>query len=254
MHQGEAVANALMILLQRQEDRMNVAALMSTNIVSVLPSTTLADAVRIMLANHVSGLPVLESDGTLVGMITEGDLLRRTELESEDKQPSWLKVFLMLSTVAADYVATHGRRVSEVMTTHPIYVSPATDLAEASRLMLHKHVKRLPVLKAGRMVGVISRADVLRALARKLIEVPAERSDDEIGAYIKNEIAHAKWAPKSSIKVGVKEKVVNLEGMIFSDEERLAVIVIAENAPGVKEVQDHLTFVDPASGMSFPFP
>ena len=93
---------------------------------------------------------------------------------------------------------------------------------------------------------------MLRALARKLIEVPEERSDEEIGAYIKNELAHAKWAPKSSIKVEVKEKVVNLEGTIFSDEERQAVIVIAENAPGVKEVQDHLTFVDPGSGMSFP--
>ena len=231
---------------------MNVAALMSTNLVSVLPSTTLADAVRIMLAHNVSGLPVLESDGRLVGMITEGDLLRRTELESEGKQPSWLKAFLMPSSVAADYIATHGRHVSEVMTSHPISVSPVTDLAAVSQLMLHKHVKRLPVLEAGRLVGIISRSDVLRALARKLIEVPEERSDDEIGAYIKNELAHAKWAPKSSIKVEVKEHVVNLEGTIFSDEERQAVIVIAENAPGVKEVQDHLTFIDPGSGMSFP--
>src|ERR1700735_5107368 len=179
---------------------MDVAALMSTNIVSVLPSTTLADAVRIMLAHHVSGLPVLESDGTLVGMITEGDLLRRTELESEGKRPSWLKAFLMPTAVAADYVATHGRRVSEVMTPHPIHVSPATNLAEASRLMLHKHVKRLPVLEAGRMVGIVSRADILQALARKLIDMPEERSDEEIGAYIKNELAHARWAPKSSIK------------------------------------------------------
>ena len=231
---------------------MNVAALMSTNIVSVLPSTTLADAVRIMLAHNVSGLPVLEADGKLVGMITAGDLLRRTELESEGKQPSWLKVFLMPSSVAADYVATHGRRVGEVMTQHPIHVGPATDLAEVSRLMLHRHVKRLPVLEAGRLVGIISRSDVLRALARKLIEVPEERTDEEIRAYIKNEIAHAKWAPKSSIKVEVKEKIVNLEGTIFSDEERQAVIVIAENAPGVKIVEDHLTYVDPGSGMSFP--
>ncbi|HEY1857577.1 CBS domain-containing protein [Acidocella sp.] len=231
---------------------MNVAALMSTNIVSVLPSTTLADAVRIMLAHNVSGLPVLETDGTLVGMITEGDLLRRTELESEGKQPSWLKVFLMPSSVAADYVATHGRRVCEVMTPHPMHVGPAADLAEVSRLMLHKHVKRLPVLEADRLVGIISRSDVLRALARKLIEVPEERTDEEIRTYIKNEIAHAKWAPKSSIKIEVKEKVVNLEGTIFSDEERQAVIVIAENAPGVKIVQDHLTYVDPGSGMSFP--
>jgi CBS domain-containing protein len=231
---------------------MNVAALMSTNIVSVLPSTTLADAVRIMLAHHVSGLPVLDTDGTLVGMVTEGDLLRRTELESEGKQPSWLKAFLMPSVVAADYVATHGRRVCEVMTPHPIHVSPATDLAEVSRLMLHKHVKRLPVLEAGRLVGIISRSDVLRALARKLIETPEERTDEEIGAHIRNELAHARWAPKSSIKIEVKEKIVNLEGTIFSDEERQAVIVIAENAPGVKIVQDHLTYIDPGSGMSFP--
>jgi CBS domain-containing protein len=241
-----------MILLHRQEDRMNVATLMSTNIVSVLPSTTLADAVRIMLAQRVSGLPVLEGDGRLVGMITEGDLLRRTELESEGKQPSWLKAFLVPSRVAADYVVTHGRHVSEVMTPNPIHVTPATDLTEVARLMLHKHVKRLPVVEAGRMVGIISRSDVLRALSRKLVDVPEERTDEEIGAYIKNELAHAKWAPKSSIKVQVREKIVNLEGTIFSDEERQAVIVIAENAPGVKEVQDHLIFVDPGSGMSFP--
>jgi CBS domain-containing protein len=231
---------------------MNVATLMSTNIVSVLPSTTLADAVRIMLAQRVSGLPVLEGDGRLVGMITEGDLLRRTELESEGKQPSWLKAFLTPSRVAADYVATHGRHVSEVMTPNPIHVTPATDLAEVARLMLHKHVKRLPVVEAGRMVGIVSRSDVLRALARKLVDMPEERTDEEIGAYIKNELAHAKWAPKSSIKVQVREKIVNLEGTIFSDEERQAVIVIAENAPGVKEVQDHLIFVDPGSGISFP--
>lgn len=226
---------------------MNVAPLMSTNIISVLPSTTLADAVRLMIANRISGLPVLESDGHLVGMITEGDLLRRTELESEGKQPSWLKAFLVPESVAADYVATHGRHVSEVMTSNPVSVTPLTDLAEVARMMLHKHIKRLPVLEAGRMVGIISRADVLRALADKLIEVPEERTDEEIGAYIKDEIAHAKWAPKSSIKVRVQEKVVDLEGTIFSDEERQAVIVIAENAPGVKEVQDHLIFIDPGS-------
>jgi CBS domain-containing protein len=131
-------------------------------------------------------------------------------------------------------------------------VTAATELAEASRIMLHKHVKRLPVLENGRLVGIISRADILRALARKLVETPEDRSDEEIGAYIKNELAQAKWAPKSSIKVQVKEKIVDLEGTIFSDEERQAVIVIAENAPGVKAVQDHLIFVDPGSGMSFP--
>jgi CBS domain-containing protein len=229
---------------------MTISALMNSKVVFVSP--TLADAARIMLANHISGLPVLENDGRLVGMITAGDLLRRTELESEGKQPSWLKAFLMPSSVAADYVATHGRHVCEVMTPNPLHVSPSTDLAEVSRLMLHKHVKRLPVLEGGKLVGIISRSDVLRALARKLIETPEVRTDEEIRTYIKTELARAPWAPKSSIKVEVKEKVVNLEGTIFSDEERQAVIVIAENAPGVKTVQDHLTYVDPGSGMAFP--
>jgi CBS domain-containing protein len=235
-----------------EEDAMNVEALMSRNTISVLPTTTITDAARIMLANHVSGLPVLDAQGALVGVITEGDLLRRTELETDGKKTGWLRSFLMPSAVAADYVATHSRHVSGVMSHNAVFVSPETELLEVAQLMQRKHIKRLPVLKDGRLVGVISRTDLLRVLARKLIEKPEECSDEAIGAYIKTELTHASWVPRTGIRIKVKDKVVHLEGTIFSDQERQAVHVIAENAPGVKQIEDELVYVDPGTGLTFP--
>lgn len=231
---------------------MNVESLMSKQTISVLPTTTVADAARIMLANRVSGLPVLDEHGRLVGIVTEGDLLRRTELGTGGEPAGWLKAFLMPATAASDYVLTHSRHVSGVMTHHPVFVTPETELAEVATLMLRKHFKRLPVLKEGTLVGVISRSDFLRVLARKLIETAEPCTDAAIGEYIRSELNHAPWAPRSGIKIEVHDKVVNLEGTIFSDEERQAVLVVAENAPGVKTVEDHLVFVDPASGIAFP--
>lgn len=231
---------------------MNVSEIMTLNAISVQPRTTVIDAARIMLANHVSGLPVLDESGVLVGVVTEGDLLRRAEIGTEGEQAGWLKVLLQPAAVAADYVATHSRHVSGVMTHNPIFVTPDTSLAEAVHMMLRKHVKRLPVLQGDKLIGVISRADLLKALTSKLILTTESASDDEILAYIKGEIAKARWAPKSGIRVAVKDKVVTLEGTIFSDEERRAVVTIAENAPGVKEVKDEMVFVDPGSGLSFP--
>lgn len=231
---------------------MNVSELMSKITISVQPATTLADAARIMLANHVSGLPVLDEQARLVGIVTEGDLLRRAELGTDGKPAGWLAAFLLPSRAASDYVLTHSRHVSGVMTHNPVFVAPETALAEVAELMLRKHIKRLPVLEHGALVGVISRSDLLRMLARKLIEIPEALSDAAIRAHIKSELSHAHWAPRHGIRVAVKDQVVAVEGTIFSDEERRAVLVIAENAPGVKSVRDNLTFVDPGSGMAFP--
>ncbi|MDD2794786.1 CBS domain-containing protein [Acidocella sp.] len=233
---------------------MKVAELMNKNVVSVRPSTAVADAARIMLANRLTGLPVLDDAGKLVGIVSEGDLLRRAEIGTDGKQAGWLKTLLLPSTVAADYVATHARHVSGVMTHNPVFVTSDAELSEAADLMLRKHIKRLPVLDNGKLVGMISRTDLLRILARKLIETPENTSDEAISNYIRAELEHARWAPKSGIRVKVDAKKVTLEGTIFSDEERQAVVVIAENAPGVKEVEDKLLFVDPASGMAFPAP
>jgi len=231
---------------------MIAADLMTKDVVTVLPETTLADAARMMLARRVSGLPVLDAAGHLVGVVTEGDLLRRAELGTEGEPPSWLKTFLMPSKLAEDYVHTHGRHVSEVMTETPIHVAPDTAIAEVAALMETKRIKRLPVLENGALVGVISRSNLLAALSRKLIETAAKSSDDHIGDHILGELQRERWAPKSGIRVHVHQKVVTLEGVIFSDAEHKAVKVIAENAPGVAAVDDRLVYIDPGSGMAFP--
>lgn len=237
----------------RMEDVMKVSEVMVRNVISVQPQTTLLDAARIMVSNHISGLPVLDERGALVGMVTEGDLLRRAELGTEGEPAGWLKSLLRPAAVAADYVATHSRHVSGVMTHHPIFVTPDTSLGEVSQLMLRKRIKRLPVLEDNQLVGVVSRADLLRALVTQLLRERQEcGSDDEIKTRIETELARAKWAPRSGLHVKVKDRVVTLEGTIFSDEERRAVLTIAENVPGVKEVKDELLYVDPGSGIAFP--
>jgi CBS domain-containing protein len=234
------------------EVAMIVGELMTKNVMTVLPETTLADAARMMLARHVSGMPVLDGQGRLVGMITEGDLLRRVELETADEQPSWLKTFLMPSALAKDYVHTHGRRVDEVMSHNPLTVTPATPLRDAAALMRRKHFKRLPVVQDGKLVGVVSRSDLLGALSMKLLETHGKPDDKAIGEHILAELKKERWAPKSGIRVKVEGAVVDLEGVIFSADERDAVMVIAENAPGVKLVRDQMTYVDPGSGMAIP--
>jgi len=231
---------------------MIVADLMTKNLVTVLPETSLADAARIMLARHLSGLLVLSDTGVLLGVITEGDLLRRAEIGTAESHASWLKSFLMPGSLAADYVKTHGRHVSEVMTVDPLCVTPQTALDTAAALMGKRHVKRLPVIENGLAVGVISRSDLLRVLALKLIsDAGAKPTDDEILAEIKASMAKESWAPKTGIHVSVKNAVVDLGGVIMSDDEHRAVKVIAENAAGVAAVNDHLVFVDPGSGMAF---
>ena len=231
---------------------MRVDDLINRKPVVILATSTVAQAATLMLENHLSGLPVLNAQGRLVGMLTEGDLLRRAEIGTASEPRHWLRDFLLPSHIAAEYVATHSRHVTDVMTQKPVFVAPETALSKAAQLMLETRIKLLPVLQDQRLVGVISRADLLRALAQTPVATPLEASDEAIGRYIKTELERARCAPATGLNIDVKEKIVDLQGVVFNDEERRAVRVIAENAPGVRGVLDHLVFVDPTTGMSFP--
>src|ERR1700757_4760400 len=129
---------------------MIVAELMNRNSISVLPSTLVTDAAPLMPPPRVSGLPVLDEQGRLVGIVTEGDLIRRAEIGTDGAQAGWLKSLLMPSAVAADYAHPHARHVSGVMTHNPVFVTPETGLEEVAQLMLRKHIKRLPVMEQGK--------------------------------------------------------------------------------------------------------
>ena len=228
---------------------MKASDVMTRSVVSVGRRTPIAEAIRLMLANHVSGLPVLDADGKVVGILTEGDLLRRSETGTERQRPRWLEIVMGPGRIAGEYVRTHGRRVEDVMTHDVVGVTGETPLDEVVHLMERHRIKRVPVLAAERPVGMLSRADLLRALARALDEKPADaQDDDETRAHILAELGRSAWVPRDGVDITVKDGVVHLNGVILEENEREALRVMAENTPGVKAVEDHLVWIEPVSG------
>ena len=229
---------------------MNASDVMTRAVVTIPSGTPIAAAIRSMLENRVSGLPVVNAAGKVIGMLTEGDLLRRSETGTERHRPRWLEILMGPGRIAGEYVRTHGRKVEEVMTRDVIGVTGATPLNEVVELMERHRIKRVPVLDGDLLVGMLSRADLLRALARALDEKPAAaHGDDEILEGILAELAKAAWVPRDGLAITVKDGVVDLNGVILEEKEREALRVVAENAPGVKAVEDHLVWIEPVSGI-----
>jgi CBS domain-containing protein len=228
---------------------MNASDVMTRNVLSVRPDATIAEAIRTMLDNRISGLPVIDEAGRLVGILTEGDLLRRGETGTERHRPRWLEILMGPGRLAEEYVRTHGRRIGEVMTRDPVSVTPDTPLKEIVELMERRRIKRVPVLDGDVPVGILSRADLIRGLAGVLEEKPVSgASDEEIRERILAELARAAWVPRDGIAITVENGVVDLNGVILDEKEREALRVAAENVPGVKAVEDHLVWVEPVSG------
>jgi len=227
---------------------MKAHDVMTWGTITVEPEASVARAVRLMLQNKISGLPVVDGKGELVGMVTEGDFLRRGELGTQRQRPRWLEFLLGPGRLAAEYVQSSGQKVAEIMTPEPKTITPETSLDEVVRLMERHRIKRLPVVQDGKLVGIVSRANLLHALASVAREVKAPAGDDAtIREQILAECARQPWAPH--VNVVVRDGVVGLWGVITDERERQALIVAAENVPGVKAVHDHLAWVEPTSGM-----
>jgi CBS domain-containing protein len=228
---------------------MKASDVMSRNILSVGRDAPIAQAIRLMLDNQISGLPVIDAAGKLVGIVTEGDLLRRSETGTERHRPRWLEILMGPGRLAGEYVRTHGRKVEEIMTRQLVSVTPDTPLDEIVALMERRRIKRMPVLDGDTPVGIVSRADLLRALARILEEQPvAMAGDDEIREHILAELAKVSWVPRDGLAITVADGIVGLDGVILDEKERAALRVAAENVPGVRAVEDRLVWVEPVSG------
>nr|WP_319799914.1 CBS domain-containing protein [Mesorhizobium sp. PAMC28654] len=172
---------------------MQAEAIMSKPVVGIDPSASIAEAAALMLSKKISGLPVIRSDGTLVGIVSEGDFLQRGELGTERKRSRWLE-FLSPGKAADEYVRANGRRVEEVMSQDVVTASPAASLAKVVELMTRRHVKRIPVTDGGKVVGIITRSDLLRALLGVLPDDASTVIDDEqIRHNIATELAKQKW-------------------------------------------------------------
>jgi CBS domain-containing protein len=230
---------------------MQVRDVMTRNVISVKGDDSILSAARLMLQNRISGLPVVDAKGALVGIVTEGDFLRRGEIGTTRRRPKWLEFLLGPGRLADEYVHSAGRKVAEVMTPDPSTVTEDDSLETVVKLMERRRIKRLPVMRNGQLVGIISRANLMHALASIARETPAAGGDDAaIRDRILAALAKQRWA--FAVNVVVKDGVADVWGTIMDEREREACIVTVENVAGVKAVHDHLVWVEPMSGMAFP--
>jgi CBS-domain-containing membrane protein len=234
---------------------MKASEIMTVGVYTIRPDASVRDAARLMVEQGISGLPVVDASGQLVGIVTEGDFLRRAETGTERRRPHWLEILVGPGRLASDYVRTHGRKVEEIMTREVVTVAADTPLQDIVDIMERHRIKRVPVVKDAAIVGIVTRANLVQALARLAEEAPPSRPDDEtMRAQIMAELAKQEWAPRSLVNVIVRDCVAELWGTILSEKERDAVRVVAENVPGIASVQDHMVWVEPISGMAFPGP
>ena len=232
---------------------MRVKAIMTSPVVKVKPTTPLSEALALMGSGRLSGLAVVDDLGQLCGILSEGDMLRRVEMGTATKSDHWWSRIFASRTPADIYNHANGRRVSDVMSTHPITIDGDDSLADAARLMEQHHVKRLPVLHEGALVGMLSRSDfidVLRQSIAPVYEEPAT-SDSEIRTRILAEITTQPWSVNCGIKVSVKDGRVSLSGVVPTEDHRASARIAAENVIGVVSVDQHFTVVEtmPSFGM-----
>lgn len=234
---------------------MKVSDVLTRRVISIDPQATVMEAVRLMLQNHISGLPVIDAKGKLVGMLTEGDLLRRAETGTQRHRKRWVEFVLGPGRMADEYVHTHARRVSEIMTTDPVTVGEEVSLDEVVRLMEERSVKRLPVVRGGKVVGIVARANLMHALASVGKVAPASAgTDGVIRDRILADIDQQKWLAPNIVNVTVRNGNVELWGTITDEKQRQALTVLVENVPGVKSIADHLAWVEPMSGIAIDAP
>lgn len=220
---------------------MNAADVMVTNVITVGPDACLQDVAHLFLTNRISAAPVVGTDGKIVGIVSEGDLMRRAEAGTGRRRSWWLSLLTGREVLAAEYIKEHSRKVADVMTREVITAAPQTSLRDIANILEKNGIKRVPIVDGGKIIGIVSRANLLQALAslRKQIEGIAP-DDARIRDGIVERLKAESWSRPSLINVIVQEGTVELWGIVDSPVERKAVRVAAEVTPGVRAVNDNL--------------
>lgn len=224
---------------------MKAADIMTRQVITIDPDSTVTEAAQRMLQNRISGLPVCDASGRLIGIISEGDLLRRAETGTVRRASWWLAMLAGAPTQAQDYAKSHGRRVRDAMSTNLVTVGEDAPVEEVVRRMESHRIKRVPVVRDGRLVGIISRANLLHVLATIAPDVaPAATDDGALRARILETLRAEPWAPEISDNIVVRNGVVHLWGSVRTEAQRDALRVAAENTPGVTRVENNLVIID----------
>jgi CBS domain-containing protein len=219
---------------------MKAENLMKAPVITVAPCTPVGEIAALLRDRRISGVPVT-AQGEILGMISEGDLLRRYELGTDEVDTRWWQRLLDGDPAPAAYVRSHARRAEDIMTRPVISVMADTPIEEIVSLFETRRIRRVPVLRDGKLIGIVSRADLVQVLAARARREAARReaSDDTIRQCLLTELARQPWWQRSASNVVVANGIVHYWGLLESEEERKAARVAAENVPGVRQVKDH---------------
>ena len=221
---------------------MRAIDVMTSEVISVDENATVTAVARLLAERGISAVPVVDKANQVIGMVSEGDLLHRAETGTERRRSWWLDMMASTNKLAGDYIKSHSRKVKDVMTRKVLSVTEATPVADIALLLETNRIKRVPVVRDGKLVGILSRANLVRALAMTIDEAPSgvEADDRRIRDKLLAELKAQRWAEVSPANVTVKEGVVHLWSSYLSEQEKRALVVAAENIPGVRRVEDHM--------------
>jgi CBS domain-containing protein len=213
---------------------------MTRKVLSVSPETPVRTLATFLIDHRISAVPVIGVGGVPLGVVGEGDLLRRVELGTEGKKAWWVSLLSDADDEAREFVKTHGLIAADVMTRGVIAVDPDAELSAVADLLERKRIKRVFVLAEGKLAGVITRSDIVRTLTRQPEPATRRRPDGEIRDAIEAEIRKEDWAPLAFVSIVVSDGVVELTGAVGSAAQRDGLVILAQRVEGVRAVKDHI--------------
>jgi CBS-domain-containing membrane protein len=229
---------------------MKASDIMVTDVITVSPESNVQQVAALLLTNHISAAPVVDADGRLVGMISEGDLLHRGEAGTAHQRPWWLQMLLSRELMAGEFVREHSRRVGDLMTRKVVSAEPDTPVADIATLLERHRIKRVPILDKGRLVGIVSRANLIQALAtfRHKARERQPVADAELREKVVSRLKSEPWVRPALVNVTVTDGTVDLWGIVDSATEKQALRVAVEIVPGVKAINDNVVVRPAATG------
>jgi CBS domain-containing protein len=220
---------------------MKASDIMVSNVITTGSDASVQDVANLLLSNRISAVPVVDADGGILGIVSEGDLINRTDTATAHRKSWWLNALASNDALAIEYTKTHSRRVSDVMTHDVITASPETPASEIAAVLEKNRIKRVPIVSNGKLIGIVSRANLLQGLATLKEKAPQSHSDDSaIRDKIMKELNNERWARPALLTVTVRDGTVDLWGIVDSEAERKAVNVLVEVTPGVRAINDNL--------------
>ncbi len=219
---------------------MKARDVMTRHVLSVTPNAPVRQIATYLIDHAISAMPVIDAKGTLLGMVSEGDLQHRPETGTVSRKPWWLQLLASPEDDARAFKKTHGLVAADVMTKGVVTVTEETELAEIADLLERRRIKRVPVVSDGKVVGIVSRSNLLRAFAQAPVSATPRRNDHQVREEIERRLKAESWTPKALINVAVDHGLVEISGLVESGDQRDAVRILVEGVPGVTSVKDSL--------------